>query len=340
LDQLIQVRQSVILPTGDRSTEHEDFLHDFSTDEAHLPFRQHSTGKRHRSVSRRAGFDGEHFGNEKTNNRTIAGEIAILSSGYLSSVWSFGCSWPHISRFQTFRRRMRRDGALMHAYCDFDGTIATIDVTDAVLERFAAPEWRDIEAAWEAGRIDARQCMSAQITLIQAAINQIDEFLDTVEIDPEFPEFVRWCLRNSIPVTVVSDGVDRFIHRVLSNHGLDHLDIIANHLCVENNGNRFHYRLEAPFTQSACKAGSGVCKCAIVASHTPHIYVGDGRSDFCVSANADLLFAKHKLATHCASISIPFVSYTTFKDVQTEAATQLLHIRTANTAASHLSKTA
>ena len=101
---------------------------------------------------------------------------------------------------------MHRDGALMQAYCDFDGTITTIDVTDAVLERFAAPKWRDIEQAWEAGRIDARQCMSAQITLIQAAMNQIDEFLDTVKIDPEFPEFVRWCLRNSIPVTVVSDG--------------------------------------------------------------------------------------------------------------------------------------
>jgi 2,3-diketo-5-methylthio-1-phosphopentane phosphatase len=235
---------------------------------------------------------------------------------------------------------MHRDGALMQAYCDFDGTITTIDVTDAVLERFAAPEWRDIEQAWEAGRIDARQCMSAQITLIQAAMNQIDEFLDTVEIDPEFPEFVRWCLRNSIPVTVVSDGVDRFIHRVLSNHGLGHLDIIANRLCVEKNGNCFYYRLEAPFKQSACQAGSGVCKCAVVASNTPHIYVGDGRSDFCVSARADLLFAKHKLATHCTRNSIPFVSYTTFKDVQAEATTQLQHIYTAHGVGSHLSKTA
>lgn len=228
----------------------------------------------------------------------------------------------------------------MHAYCDFDGTIATIDVTDAVLERFAASEWRDIEQAWEAGRIDARQCMSAQIALIQAAMNEIDDFLDTVEIDPEFAEFVRWCSRNLIAVTVVSDGVDRFIHRVLSNHGLDHLDIIANRLCVENNGNRFHYRLEAPYTQSACQAGSGVCKCAVVASHTPHIYVGDGRSDFCVSANADLLFAKHKLATHCTSNFIPFFSYTTFRDVQTEAAAQLPHIYAAHRAGSHLSKTA
>lgn len=228
----------------------------------------------------------------------------------------------------------------MHAYCDFDGTIAAIDVTDAVLERFAAPEWRDIESAWEAGRIDARQCMSAQIALIQPALNEIDEFLDTVEIDPEFTEFVRWCSRNLISVTVVSDGVDRFIRRVLSNHGLDHLDIIANRLCVDHNGNRFHYRLEAPYTQPSCRGGSGVCKCAIVAAEAPHIYVGDGRSDFCVSANADMLFAKHKLAAHCASQSIPFFSYTTFQDVQNRAAAQLLHTFTACESVSPLSETA
>lgn len=228
----------------------------------------------------------------------------------------------------------------MHAYCDFDGTIAAIDVTDAVLEHFAAPDWRDIEQLWEQGRIDARQCMRAQIALIQATIDEIDSFLDTVEIDPGFTDFVHWCARSAIAVTVVSDGVDRFISRVLANHGLDHLDIIANRLRLERNGSRFHYRLEAPFSQSACRAGSGVCKCAVVASHTPHIYVGDGQSDFCVSANADLLFAKHKLAAHCRSHAIPFVSYTTFQDVLTEAAAQLPQIVTALGAASPLSQTA
>tara|TARA_R110000751_G_scaffold82258_2_gene165561 strand:- start:2687 stop:2899 length:213 start_codon:yes stop_codon:yes gene_type:complete len=68
LGQLIQVRQSVILPTGPHSTEHEDFLHAFSTDEAYFPFRQHGIGKQNRSVSRRAGFDGELFKHEKIKN--------------------------------------------------------------------------------------------------------------------------------------------------------------------------------------------------------------------------------------------------------------------------------
>ncbi|MBC2775116.1 MtnX-like HAD-IB family phosphatase [Rhizobium sp. AQ_MP] len=211
----------------------------------------------------------------------------------------------------------------MQTYCDFDGTIAKIDVTDAVLERFAAPEWRDVEAAWEAGDITARQCMSAQIALIQAPLDEIDSFLDTVEIDPGFRSFVGWCAENAIPLSVVSDGVDRFIHRVLSNHGLGHLKIIANRLCIEEAPAGFQYRLEAPFSQSACLAQSGVCKCSVVTSGTTRIYVGDGRSDYCVSPQADLLFAKHKLATYCTLNAIPFVPYTTFSDVRAEMAARL-----------------
>jgi hypothetical protein len=66
-DPLIQVPQSVRLPANPRSTEHEDFLHAFSTDGAYLRFRQHGIGKQNRSVSQRAGFDGELFRNEKIN---------------------------------------------------------------------------------------------------------------------------------------------------------------------------------------------------------------------------------------------------------------------------------
>lgn len=142
-------------------------------------------------VAGRAGIHGEQFANEKSKVQNSAKPTAPYG------------------------------GTLMHAYCDFDGTIAEIDVTDAVLERFATAEWRDVERAWEEGRINARQCMSAQVSLIHASISEIDAFLDTVKIDPDFSEFVSWCATHMIPVTVVSDGVDRFIHRILANHGLN-----------------------------------------------------------------------------------------------------------------------
>ena len=77
---------------------------------------------------------------------------------------------------------------------DFDGTIASVDTTDLLLERFAAPAWRDIEEDWKAGRIGSRECMVRQIDLVRASQPEMDEFVAGIEIDPEFPAFARFAL--------------------------------------------------------------------------------------------------------------------------------------------------
>ena len=66
---------------------------------------------------------------------------------------------------------------------DFDGTISKVDTTDMLLERFAAPAWRDIEEEWKAGRIGSRECMVRQIDLVRATPAEMDAFIATVEID-------------------------------------------------------------------------------------------------------------------------------------------------------------
>ena len=42
--------------------------------------------------------------------------------------------------------------------------------------------------------------------------------------------------------------------------------------------------------------------------------IGDGASDFCVSGEADLVFAKHRLIEHCRAAAIPYVPITGFVD--------------------------
>ena len=46
------------------------------------------------------------------------------------------------------------------------------------------------------------------------------------------------------------------------------------------------------------------------------VYVGDGRSDFCVSSRADILFAKGALADHCAAQGRSYFPFDTFHDVR------------------------
>ena len=203
----------------------------------------------------------------------------------------------------------------MRIICDFDGTITPEDTTDRVLEALADPAWRRLEAQWVAAEITASECMRRQIALIGGDQGELDAVLDGAALDPGFHEFVAWAERRGLPVEVVSDGVDYFITRILARHGLGRLPVIANRLT----GQPGAWRLEQPWTRAGCAAGSGVCKCNVTGPWTGYrpttIYVGDGRSDFCVSGRVDLLFAKGALAAYAEARGQAFLPFETFHDV-------------------------
>ena len=195
---------------------------------------------------------------------------------------------------------------------DFDGTIATVDTTDLLLERFADPRWQEIEDDWKAGRIGSRECMLRQVDLVRATPDALDAFVATIEIDPAFPNFVALCRSRGLAVSVVSDGLDRTVAKVLARHGLD-LPYSANHL--EWLGND-RWRLGFPHARDDCRVLSGNCKCqfAKAPAGTLRVVVGDGRSDFCVAGEADLVLAKGALARHAAASAMPHVPFETFAE--------------------------
>ncbi len=189
--------------------------------------------------------------------------------------------------------------------CDFDGTIANIDVTDGILSRFALPEWVDVEVEWKAGAIGSRECMRRQVELLRVARPELDAYLDTIEIDPGFAAFVADCRRQQLPLVVISDGIDYAIRRILQRHGLGDLPLASNRLVQTGDDS---YRLEFPDSDPQCRAGSGTCKCAVSASRahgSKRLLIGDGSSDFCLAASADLVFAKTKLLKHCRDNCLP-----------------------------------
>src|SRR5262249_59111984 len=97
---------------------------------------------------------------------------------------------------------------------------------------------------------------------------------------------------------------------MLARAGLD-LPIIANHLeCLGED----RWRLGFPHAREDCRASAGHCKCATLAAEPDglRVLVGDGRSDFCAAAMADLVIAKGALAVHCRNNAIPFEPFTDF----------------------------
>ena len=194
--------------------------------------------------------------------------------------------------------------------CDFDGTVSKVDVTDSVLEQFALDGWEDIEADWKAGRIGSRECMARQVDLIRASQAELDRHLDQIEIDPAFPDFVALCHQLGVPLTVVSDGLDYSIRRILGRHGLGHLPIIANRLDVLAND---RYHLSFPYANEACAKASGTCKCKVAEQQkSMTLLIGDGSSDMCAAGSVDLVFAKDSLLTYCRERRLPVVAIEDF----------------------------
>lgn len=199
--------------------------------------------------------------------------------------------------------------------CDFDGTITPFDVTDAVLAEFALPVWEEVEEEWLRGGITARECMERQIALIRAPQRTLDAFLDNVPVTEGFPEFMAFCKKRNGKALVVSDGMDYAIKRVLSNHGMRDIPVIANRL-LHTGGDR--YKLEFPYGAASCP--SGVCKCAVARSlGGKSLLIGDGRSDCCLSGVAAFTMARRgkELLRHCLEKGHPHVEYDDFFDILT-----------------------
>jgi len=204
----------------------------------------------------------------------------------------------------------------IEVYCDFDGTVTQGDTIDVLLETLGDPKWREIEERWERGEIGSRECMALQVPLLKGGWQAIEKQLAQVKVDPTFAEFAGWCRQSGIPLRIVSDGIDRVIHHLLQREGVRVDYVWANHLNESETG---ELCLSFPYAPTVSGCSSGLCKCKIIDNGSRkllRVVIGDGRSDFCWSTEADLLFAKSKLLQHCRSNKIPCVSFDNFRSIR------------------------
>ncbi|MEL6297350.1 MAG: HAD-IB family phosphatase [Pseudomonadota bacterium] len=198
----------------------------------------------------------------------------------------------------------------MTVLIDFDGTIASYDTVDRLLAKFADPAWRDVERRWVGGEITSRACMADQIAMMQVSPADLDAFIDQIEIDRGIFPLLDACAAIGAKPIIVSDGVDRTIHRVLARDGLQ-VAVRANRM---KSVGADRWTLEFPFADAACAIGAGNCKCATAAT-TFSVMIGDGRSDFCVAERADIVFAKDKLAQRARDTGLPHIAFGSLSEV-------------------------
>lgn len=203
----------------------------------------------------------------------------------------------------------------MKIFCDFDGTITLKDSGDLFFQTFS--QFEPYHSDLLAGKITVRQYYHFVTHLLPCPLNEqdLEQFVDSLEIDPYFIRFTNYCKVQSIPLTIVSDGFDIYISKILEKHQIN-LPVMSNSMKVIEN----KYVPIFPNAVEGCECFCASCKRnAILANNLTDeiiVYIGDGRSDFCPVYYADIVFAKGSLDTYCAKKHISYYPFTTFFDVQ------------------------
>ena len=111
---------------------------------------------------------------------------------------------------------------------DFDGTISKVDTTDLLLERFAAPAWRDIEEEWKAAASARANAWCADRSGARHAGGDGRLYRHGGD-HPGFRAFVDRFPGFGHTLMVISDSLDRAIRTVLDRADIN-LPYFANHL--------------------------------------------------------------------------------------------------------------
>jgi len=196
-------------------------------------------------------------------------------------------------------------------FFDFDNTLTTGDVLDEIIETFSPNEdWREWEAAWAAGRMQARECLRLQVENLRVTREALFDHLKSVRIDPAFAGILAWARALDVEVVIVSDSFLPLIEWILGNNTIRGVPVFAN--ALEFAGDRlvpsFPY-YDARFPRSA----NAKARHLEPYRGNTVIFAGDGRSDLDAALAADVVFAKDMLAAELNGRSIPFHAFVTLQ---------------------------
>lgn len=202
-------------------------------------------------------------------------------------------------------------------FIDFDGTITKEDVGDAIFRRFGDREKADeIIARLLKNEISARQCWEELCGLIKNADSEeVNSFIDNVEIDSSFHTLVNFCRERLLPFYVLSDGFDLYIDRIFQRENLRGITYFSNELRINEEGS---FIPSFPYYDSNCSKSANCKRNHIINNSSDNditVFIGDGNSDKETIQYCDYIFAKDDLLRFCERERISFFPFRDFNDV-------------------------
>lgn len=199
-------------------------------------------------------------------------------------------------------------------FVDFDGTITKKDTCYAMVETFAKDGWEEISRLWEDKKLSTEDCANRIFELFQASLEDVGNLMDKMEIDGYFKEFLELCRHKGHEVYILSDGYDFNIKTVLEKHNIE-VKYYSNKLLYDTDKG---FSIECPYHNPSC-GNCGTCKTSLIKALKGDsgqvVYIGDGYSDMCPAAIADVVFAKDFLYKYCREKGINAIFFSDFKDI-------------------------
>lgn len=192
---------------------------------------------------------------------------------------------------------------------DFDGTITEQDLGDMICDRFAAPDWRTLDDAWERGELSLFEAQRQMWGTIRTAGEAVLAYArEAGRLRGGIDDLLAAAEQTGTRLVIASGGFNFYIDAVLGDR-LGRFDaVLCNEATLTANGIDLAFPLQERFGCPRCAVCKGhVCDHYRALGHRV-IYVGDGNSDRCAVGRADTLAAVRgsKLAGYAAGSAIEF----------------------------------
>ena len=202
-------------------------------------------------------------------------------------------------------------------FIDFDGTITCKDVGYELFRKFTDGATEPLVQRYRSGEVNSIECLTGECEIWNSkrpAVQDVEEFLDTQSLAPGFAGFLSLLEELELAPTILSEGFDFYIDRILKKNDLGHIKRITNKAAYTD----VHLTPEFPFAGLGCGECSN-CKGHHIRTLRPAdfsaVFIGDGHSDLHASVSADILFAKSHLAEILTQKGEHFIPYGDFEDV-------------------------
>lgn len=203
----------------------------------------------------------------------------------------------------------------MKVFCDFDGTITVKDVNAQFFNTFMIKDNKDILNDWRNGKINAKECLTVECSLVRAQKKEIDKLLDNQIIEPSFFNFLTELDENKIELIIISDGFDFYIQKILKKYNLENIRYYSNKMIFYDND---RVKPEFPYYSPECENCAN-CKGLHIkklkSDNEISVFVGDGYADRCAIPYTDVIFAKGEFYDYCLKNNIESNYFKNFNDI-------------------------